>query len=52
MQQYVVAEECRDARLRRHVQVAQRCANAPFIITQLVDKLFPRIFRMDIQPDA
>lgn len=52
VQQDIVAKQRGNPRLRWHVQVAQRRADAPLIGPQLVDKLLPRVFRVNIQPDA
>ncbi|MDM7286969.1 K+/H+ antiporter, partial [Klebsiella pneumoniae] len=42
--QDIVAKQRGNPRLRWHVQVAQRRADAPLIGPQLVDKLLPRVF--------
>ncbi|ETJ36436.1 phosphoribosylaminoimidazole carboxylase ATPase subunit, nonfunctional, partial [human gut metagenome] len=43
---------CRNTRLFWHMQIAQCRAHAPFIGTQLINKLLPWIFRMNIQANA
>ena len=52
MQQDIIAEQGGNARFGRHVQIAQRGSHAPFVGAQLIDKLFPRVLRMNIEPHA
>ncbi|MNY33537.1 hypothetical protein D3C86_1678200 [compost metagenome] len=52
MEQGVIAKQRRNPRFRRHMQVTKRRAHAPFISAQLINKLLPRVLRVDIQPHA
>ncbi|SRN43886.1 Uncharacterised protein [Shigella flexneri] len=52
MKQLVITKQGCNTRLFWHMQIAQCRTYTPFISTQLINKLLPRIFRMNIQANA